>query len=291
MDGWWARYVPVFLSLSSLFHHQSSLRTGTETAASTWTADVPGTYLRVLLSLSSLFHHPLSLKTGTEMAAFTWTADEPGTFLRVLLSLLSLSHHLSSLRTGTETAASTWTADAPGTYVYYCPCSTALVIKDWDRDSGIYMDGWCARYLRVLLSLFHRPSSLRTGTETAAFTWTADAPGTYLRVILSLPSLFHRPSSLRTGTETAAFTWTADAPGTYLRVLLSLSSLFHHQSSLRTGTETADAPGTYRVLLSTQCSGSVTFWYGSGSAIRNTDLWIRILIFSSVADKMPKFFS
>ncbi len=37
-----------------------------------------------------------------------------------------------------------------------------------------------------------------------------------------------------------------------------------------------------------QCCGSVTFWYGSGSArIRTTDLRIRIMLFPSVAGKMP----
>jgi hypothetical protein len=43
------------------------------------------------------------------------------------------------------------------------------------------------------------------------------------------------------------------------------------------------------------CCGSETFWYGTVLDPRNctNDLWIRILFFSSVADKMPKnrFFS
>ncbi len=47
-----------------------------------------------------------------------------------------------------------------------------------------------------------------------------------------------------------------------------------------------------------QCSGSGTFWYGSGSSIRNSEgrmrllrIWLQILLFSSVTFNMPKNFS
>ncbi len=136
------------------------------------------------------------------------------------------------------------------------PVPPPVVIKDWDRDSGIYMDGWCTRYLPTCIIVPVVP----VPPPVVIKDWDRDS-GIYMDG------------------------WSAR----YVPVVLSLSSLSVARRHYGLGQRQRHLHGrqmrqvrTCIILTLDPCD----FDTGSDPRIRNTDL--RIRIFSSVAEKMVK---